>query len=117
MQPASAMPQGWLAFSIGGSMREAWVRSLGPEDPLEKGMGTHSSILACESHGQSSLVGYYPWDHKELDSTEQLTHAQFEIWMFRLSVSKITTLPHGDSGGSLRSLKMGLCYRTEWWLR
>ena len=27
-------------------MREAWVRFLGWEDPLEKGMATHSSILA-----------------------------------------------------------------------
>ena len=25
---------------------ETWVRSLGWEDPLEKGMATHSSILA-----------------------------------------------------------------------
>ena len=28
------------------AMRETWVRSLGWEDPLEKGKGTHSSILA-----------------------------------------------------------------------
>ena len=28
------------------AMWEAWVRSLGWEDPLEKGMATHSSILA-----------------------------------------------------------------------
>ena len=27
-------------------MQEIWVRSLGWEDPLEKGMATHSSILA-----------------------------------------------------------------------
>ena len=27
-------------------MRETWVRSLGREDPLEKEMVTHSSILA-----------------------------------------------------------------------
>ena len=26
--------------------QETWVRSLGREDPLEKGMATHSSILA-----------------------------------------------------------------------
>ena len=26
--------------------QETWVRSLGWEDPLEKGMATHSSILA-----------------------------------------------------------------------
>ena len=30
------------------SMQETWVRSLGKEDPLEKGMATHSSILAWE---------------------------------------------------------------------
>ena len=28
------------------AMRETWVRSLGREDPLEKGMANHSSILA-----------------------------------------------------------------------
>ena len=27
-------------------MQETWVRSLGQEDPLEKGMATHSSVLA-----------------------------------------------------------------------
>ena len=28
------------------AMQEAWVQSLGWEDPLETGMATHSSILA-----------------------------------------------------------------------
>ena len=28
------------------AMQEIWVRSLGQEDTLEKGMATHSSILA-----------------------------------------------------------------------
>ena len=28
------------------AMQETWVRSLGWEDPLEKGKATHSSILA-----------------------------------------------------------------------
>ena len=28
------------------AMRETWIRSLGWEDPLEKEMATHSSILA-----------------------------------------------------------------------
>ena len=28
------------------AMREAWVQSLGREDPLEKGMVIHSSTLA-----------------------------------------------------------------------
>ena len=30
------------------AMRETWVQSLGREDPLEKEMATHSSILAWE---------------------------------------------------------------------
>ena len=29
-------------------MQETWVQSLGWENPLEKGMATHSSILAWE---------------------------------------------------------------------
>ena len=29
------------------AIQETWVRSLGQEDPLEKGIATHSSILAC----------------------------------------------------------------------
>ena len=28
------------------AMQETWVPSLGPEDPLQKGMATHSSIPA-----------------------------------------------------------------------
>ena len=53
--------------------QEIWVRSPGRADPLEKGMATHSSILAGESHGQRSLEGYSPWGCKESDTTEQLT--------------------------------------------
>ena len=30
------------------AMRETWVHSLGWEDPLDKGMATHSSILAWQ---------------------------------------------------------------------
>ena len=40
------------------AIQENWVQSLGWEDPLEKGMATHSSILACEIHGWRNLVGY-----------------------------------------------------------
>ena len=30
------------------AMQDRWVQSLGREDPMEKGMATHSSILAWE---------------------------------------------------------------------
>ena len=55
-------------------MQETWVRSLDQEDPLEEEMATRSSILPGESHGQKSLVGHSPWDHKESDMTEQITY-------------------------------------------
>ena len=29
-------------------MQETWVQAVGQEDPLEKEIATHSSILACE---------------------------------------------------------------------
>ena len=45
--------------------RETWVRSLGPEDPLEKEMATHSSTLAWKIPRMEELVGYSPWGHKE----------------------------------------------------
>ena len=54
------------------AMRETWVPSLGWEDPLEKGMATHSSVLAGEFYGQRSLAGYSPWGRKELDTTEHV---------------------------------------------
>ena len=47
-----------------------WVWSLGQEEPPEEEAVAHSSILAGKSHGQRSLVGYSPWGHKELDTTE-----------------------------------------------
>ena len=46
------------------------VTSLGGEDPLEEGLVTYSVFLPGESHGQRSLAGYDPQDHKKLNMTE-----------------------------------------------
>ena len=40
------------------AMQETWVRSLGQEDPLEKGAATHSSILAPRIPWTEELAGY-----------------------------------------------------------
>ena len=48
------------------AMRETQVQSLGWEDPLEKEMAPHSSILAWRIHGQRSLAGYSAWDHRRV---------------------------------------------------
>ena len=43
------------------AIQETWIQSLGQEDPLEKGMATHSSMLAGEFHEQRILAGYSPY--------------------------------------------------------
>ena len=58
-------------------MQETLVPSLGWEDPLEKGMATHSSVLAWEFHGQRILAGYSQWGCTELDTTEANRHTHF----------------------------------------
>ena len=82
--------------------QETWVPSLGEDDPLEKGMATHSSILAGESHGQRSLAGCSPWGHKDSDTTEQLTHRP----------SQETPLPE-TSCSALALLPCVFCARTS----
>ena len=44
------------------------VWSLDQEDPLEKEMATHSSILVWEIPWTDSLVGYSPWGCKQFDT-------------------------------------------------
>ena len=55
-------------------MQETRVKSLGWEDPLEKVMATHFSILAWEIPWTEESVGYSPQGRKELDTTEQLNN-------------------------------------------
>ena len=46
------------------AMQETWVRSLGWEDPLEKGRATHSSILAWE----------IPWTEATVHGLQRVGH-------------------------------------------
>ena len=61
------------------AMWEPQVPSLGQEDPLEKGMAAHSSILFLpgEFHGERSLEGYRPWITRS-PTTERL-HFDFTL--------------------------------------
>ena len=55
------------------AMQETRVQSLGQEDPWRRKWQPTPVFLPGESCGQRNLVGYNPWDHKELDMTEQLS--------------------------------------------
>ena len=50
-------------------MQETWVQSLGQEDPLEKGMATHSSILAWE----------IPWTEARRSTVHEVTNSQTQL--------------------------------------
>ena len=56
------------------AVQETWVISLDWKDPLEKGMTTHSNILAWRIPWTEELGRLYsPWGHKESDMTERLS--------------------------------------------
>ena len=51
------------------AMWETWARSLSQENPLEKEMATHSSILAWRIPWMEELGGLQSTGRKELDTT------------------------------------------------
>ena len=60
------------------AMQETWVRSLGWEDPLEKGKATHPWSWPGEFRGL-----YSPQGHKESDTTERLSLSHCLVWIRR----------------------------------
>ena len=75
-------------------MQKPRVQTLGWEDPLEKGMATHSRILAWRIPWTEEPGGLHsPSSHKELDTTEQLTLSHFHFFFFTyISVLKLLIL-------------------------
>ena len=64
------------------AMWETWVRPLGWEDPLEKGMATHSSILAWKiPMDRGAWRATVHEGRKELDTTEQLSTAHSDKYI------------------------------------
>ena len=66
------------------TMRETWVQSLGWEDPLEKEMATHSSILAwrilwTEEPGGLQSMGSQRVGHDWVTNT-------FTLWLYQVLV-------------------------------
>ena len=52
------------------AMQETWLRSLGREDPLQKEMATHSSILAWEIPRTQEPGRLQSMGRKESDMTK-----------------------------------------------
>ena len=74
---AAVFTRGFSHSSFGKdslAMQETWVRFLGQEDPLEKEMTTHSTILAWRRPWTKEPGGLWSMGLQELDTTEQLNH-------------------------------------------
>ena len=74
------------------AMWETWVQSLGQEDPLEKEMATHSSILAWRIPWMEELGGLQSMRRKESDTTEQLHFPSTEFQTLLLTMMAIPFL-------------------------
>ena len=59
-------------------MQETWVQSLGREDPLEKEMAAHSSVLAWRIPLDRTVWWATVHGVAELDMTERLSTAQHQ---------------------------------------
>ena len=57
------------------------------EDPLEKEMATHSSILAWKIPWTEEPVGYIPWGHEESDMTRRMSTQAEHLKLGRVSVT------------------------------
>ena len=54
------------------AMQESQVRSLGPEDPLEKEMATHSSVLAWRTPWTEAIVHWVTKSQTQLSDFTSL---------------------------------------------
>ena len=59
-----------ICLQCGRPRFDAWVGKI----PWRRKWQSSPVFLSREFHGQRSLDGYSPWHHKELDTTERLTH-------------------------------------------
>ena len=64
------------------AMQETWVQSLGQEDPLAKGVATHSSILAWRIPTDRRAWRAAVHGVTESDMTEQLSTAQHNDYIY-----------------------------------
>ena len=126
-------PWSWVSEESAGnpgdfpSMQETWVRFVGWEDPLEKAMATHSTVLAWRIPRMEEPGGLQSTGSPELDPNWQLNHYQTMGWLHvtdnnSLSAGKPPSARGGRarlvlpiSGLSSRLRRMRKGFRYPWW--
>ena len=77
------------------AMQETWVQSFGQEDTLEKGMATHSVILAWRIPWMEEFEELQSMNRKESDMTERLTHIHTEMEIAELAQDRLLRVTTG----------------------
>ena len=80
---------------------------MGWEDPLEKGMATHSCILAWRIPRTEELMGYSLWDWKVLYTTERLMHPAAQFLAF------VSTCSSEQQMLNVKFLSVLLCFQGD----
>ena len=80
------------------AMWATWVQSPGWEDPLEKGMATHSSILAWRIRWTEEPGGLQSMGSLRVDMTERLSIAQHRLSFLSYSMERMTPSSKGGEG-------------------
>ena len=91
----------WVRWGFSGgsdgkvsAMQETWVWSMGQEDALEKGIDTHSSILAWRVLWTEEPDRLQSMGSKESDTTEQLHYYRFSSFPSPFYLCLLHCFPH-----------------------
>ena len=90
-------------------IQETWIPSLGWEDLLEKGMATHSSILAweipwTEEPGRLQSMGCKPVLWKGSGSSRPSSRCISDCWFVIIEIKNDKSFPQGYKGNSCNFL-------------
>ena len=91
-------------------MQETWVWSLSQEDPLKKGMATHSSVLACLPWTEEA-GGLQSTGSQKSDMTEWLNNNNKCLWK---SFSRVQLFASPWTGACQAPLSMELSRQEHW---
>ena len=81
------------------AMQENWVQSLGQEDPLEKGMTTHSSILVWRT----------PWTEEPGGAKSQTRLSNFHFSLSLTAVSVVAAHGLSSCGSQVLEDRLSSC--------
>ena len=100
------------------AMQKTWVWSLGQEDTLEKGMATHSSILAwripwTEGPGRLQSIRSHQVGH----DWSNLARTQARLWLFASPPHrrKLSSLASYNILEQAHQMSLSICCAKRWW--